>query len=157
MRIELSIQANFSSLKHLRRLAVYPDSKSRYVCLCKEPHNVFTMFTNPEWILARSIHNGNKHPTDLETYFQNGNRFYLIWIPIQRKFPDQLETVSKQNGNHFHFGNMYPNQMGTIFKKNCFQIKWKPLLLFWILLKSIQNGIVTAFFRRRIHCVTDNL
>ena len=36
-----------------------------------------------------------------------GNRFYLIWISIQRKFPNQLETVSKQNGNCFHFGNMY--------------------------------------------------
>ena len=118
MRIELSIQANFSSLKHLRRLAVYPDSKSRYVCLCKEPHNVFTMFTNPEWILARSIHNGNKHPTDLETYFQNGNRFYLIWISILESFqinwklyPNEMEIVSileilfKPNGNLcFHFG-----------------------------------------------------
>ena len=43
-------------------------------------HNVFPMVTNPEWIPARSIHNGNKYPIDLKTCFQNGNHFYLIWI-----------------------------------------------------------------------------
>ena len=47
-------------------------------------------------------------------------------VPILEKH------VSKSNGNGFHFG-------------NCFQIQWKPLLLFWILQRSIQNGIVTAF------------
>ena len=82
------------------------------------------MVTNPEWIPVGSIHNGNKYPTDLETYFQNGNRFHLIWIPIQGKFPNQLETVSKQNGNRFHFGNMYPNQMETVsILETCIQIK----------------------------------
>ena len=40
------------------------------------PHTVFPMVTNPEWIPARSIHNGNKYPIDLETNFQNGNRFH---------------------------------------------------------------------------------
>ena len=72
------------------------------------------MVTNPEWIPARSIHNGNKYPTDLETYYQNGNAFQLIWILIQRKFPNQLETVSKRNGNCFYFGNMFQNPMETV-------------------------------------------
>ena len=43
-------------------------------------HNVFPMVTIPQWIPARIIHYENKYPTDLETYFQNGNRFHLIWI-----------------------------------------------------------------------------
>ena len=103
-------------------------------------HNVFPLVTNPEWIPATSIHNGNKYPTDLEKYFQNGNRFRFIWIPIvrkipnqletvsrqngncfhliwiliQKKFPNQLEIVSKRNGNRFHFGNIFPNQMETV-------------------------------------------
>ena len=55
-----------------------------------------------------------RYPTDLETFFQNRNCFHLIWISIQRKFPSQLETVSKRNGNHFHFGNRFPNQMEMI-------------------------------------------
>ena len=62
----------------------------------------------------QNSHDGNKYPTDLETYFQNGNHFHLIWIPIQRKFPNQLETVSKPNGNRSHFGNMFPDQMETV-------------------------------------------
>ena len=55
-------------------------------------HNVFPMVTNPEWIPARSIHNGNKYLIDLETYFQNGNGFYFIWI----QFPIDLETYLNQ-------------------------------------------------------------
>ena len=77
-------------------------------------HSVFPMVTNPEWIPTRSIHNGNKYPFDLETYFQNGNCFHLIWISLQRKFLNQLETVSKQNGNRFYLGNMFPNQIETV-------------------------------------------
>ena len=86
------------------------------------------VFTNPEWIPARSIHNSNKYPTeletisifwkpflfDLETYFQNGNHFHLILIPIERKFPNQLETVSKRNRIGFHFGNLFPKPMETV-------------------------------------------
>ena len=43
-----------------------------------------------------------------------------------------METVSKSNGNRIHFG-------------NGFQMTWKPLLPLWILLRGIQNGLVTAF------------
>ena len=46
---------------------------------------------------VRSIQNGNRFPTDLERYYQNGNSSHLIWIPIQGKWkldPNKMETVS---------------------------------------------------------------
>ena len=43
-------------------------------------HNVFLMVTNTEWIPERSIHNGNKYPTDLETYFQEKKTLCSITI-----------------------------------------------------------------------------
>ena len=89
------------AIVHSYDLAVVPTGKGKKEYTTH--HNVFLMVTDPEWIPARRIHNGNKYPIDLEIYFQNGNRFHMIWISIQRKFPNQLETVSKQNGNPFPF------------------------------------------------------
>ena len=104
-------------------------------------HNVFLIVTNPEWIPASSIHNGNKYPIDLETYFRKG-----------KQFPFDLDTNSKKGSINWK---LYPNEMETIsILKICFQTKWKPLLPFWILLRGIQkNGL----FRGRIRCVHSKL
>ena len=83
-------------------------------------HNVFSIVTNLEWIPARSIHNGNKNPTDLATYFQNGNHFHLIWITIQinyKLYPSKMETVPiletciQIKWKRFPFCKLFPNQM----------------------------------------------
>ena len=61
-----------------------------------------------------------------------------------------METVSILFGSSFQliwklFLDWYPNQMETVsILEICFQIKWKPLLPFWILLRVIQNELVTA-------------
>ena len=106
------------------------------------------------------------HVSKIETVsigfgYQSKKSFQINW----KLYPNKMETVSiletciqtkwkpfpfwkhvsKSNGNGFHFGNMYPNQMESFHFGNCFQITWKPLLPLWILLRGIQNGLVTAF------------
>ena len=73
-------------------------------------HNVFPMVGYPQEvsIMATSIQ------LIWKLYSFSGKHFHLFWIPIQRTLPNQLETVSKQNGNSFHFGNMFPNQIETV-------------------------------------------
>ena len=92
-------------------------------------------------------------------YFQNGNGFHFVWLQflycldtvsilVWIQFPIDLEAffglVSKSNGNGFHFGNMFLNQMETV------SIKWvqffKPVgyvMPLWILLVGIHFGLVT--------------
>ena len=60
--------------------------------------------------MASSIQLIWKHIFKMET-------FYLIWIPIQRMFQNQLETVFKKDGNIFYFKNVHLNQiMVSIFE-----------------------------------------
>ena len=118
----------------------WPNGSPGFVSQCGNAHLMFKFISIPILyylqevsIMARSIQPIWK----LYPFF--GNHFHLIWIPIQRKFPNHLETVSKRLEICFQIEwKPFP------FKKS-FQIKWKPLLPFWILIRGIQNGLVRAF------------
>ena len=47
--------------------------------------------------------------------FQNGNGFHFVKIQFQIDLETFFGLVSNSNGNSFHFGNMFPNQLDTCF------------------------------------------